>query len=186
MTKKEACDLLGVAERTLDKYAREGRLTVSQVRGKTGPRNDYDSAELESLKADLEAPQAPQRAFAPLADGDGATGERSSAIVPLRASAPLAQSGPLFVLTPEQLPELARALAGQVEGVVSVADRLTLDLDGAAALSGISRGAIRAAIVAGELSGRKIGRGWRVERSALDEWVKGLFSTKGADGSKAP
>jgi excisionase family DNA binding protein len=184
MTKNEACELLGVAERTLDKYAREGRLTVSQVRGKTGPRNDYDGGELERLKAELEAPQAPQRAFAPLADAETREGQQAGAIVPLRASAPLTQSGPLFVLTPEQMPLLAQALAGQVEGAVSVADRLTLDLDGAAALSGISRGAIRAAIVAGELSGRKIGRGWRVERAALEAWVKVLFSAQGADGSK--
>ncbi len=185
MTKNEACELLGVTERTLDKYAREGRLTVAQVRGKTGKRNDYDGADLERLKAELETPQAPQRASAPLDGAAKNEGQQTGAIVPLRASAPLTQGGPLFVLTPEQMPLLAQALAGQVADTVAVADRLTLDLDGAAALSGISRGAIRAAIVAGELSGRKIGRGWRVERAALELWIKTLFSGEGADGSKA-
>ncbi len=184
MTKKEACELLGVTERTFDKYAVEHDLPVAKVRGKTGFRNDYEGADLEILKAKIEAPQAQQRASAPLADVDGSAGKQSGAIVPLRASAHLAQSGPLFVLTPEQLPALARALAGQVDGAVAVADRLTLDLDGAAALSGISRGAIRAAIAAGDLSGRKIGRGWRVERAALETWVKALFSGTGAKGSE--
>lgn len=184
MTKKDACELLGITERTFDKYAVEHDLPVAKVRGKTGFRNDYDAADLEVLKAKIAAPQAPQRASTPLADADGAPGKQSGAIVPLRASAPRTQSGPLFVLTPEQLPLLAQALAGQVEGAVAVADRLTLDLDGAAALSGISRGAIRAAIVAGEMPGRKIGRGWRVERAALEVWVKALFAGKNERDSK--
>jgi excisionase family DNA binding protein len=185
MTKKEACELLGVTERTLDKYARDGRLTVAQVRGKTGPRNDYDAEELAQLKEELETPQiAPQRVVAPLYGAKQSEGAQSGAITPFRDSAPLGSPSPMLVLAPEHLPALAQALAGQIGDAVPVADRLTLDLDGAAALSGMSRGVIRAAIGAGELSARKIGRGWKIERAALEAWVKGLFSEPKEKGRK--
>jgi len=175
MTKKEACELLDVSERTLDKYAREGRLTVQYLPGKTGRRADFDQDELERLKVELEAPQPTATGLYTLSsDGSTAT-PQTGAIVPLRGSARVGSAAPLLVLSPEHIPALAKALSDGREGV-RVAERLTLDIDGAFELSGISRGVIRAAIADKTLPARRIGRGWKIERAALEKWVKSLFT----------
>lgn len=56
MNKKDASTALGVSVRLVEKYAAEGRLgQVRYVRGKTGKVADYDTAEVERLKAELES-----------------------------------------------------------------------------------------------------------------------------------
>jgi excisionase family DNA binding protein len=189
MTKKEACEALGISERTLDKHARAGRLSVQYVAIKTGKRADFDPLEVERLKADLEAAQG---AVSPVYDPsqvDGAIEPQTGAIESLRAVAPLTRpmarrtnEAQFLVLAPEDFPALAQAFgaatvpSGGALDAVPIADRLIVDLDGAAKLSGLSRGQIREAIKAGELAARKIGRGWKIERAALDRWVKELFA----------
>lgn len=175
MIKKEAMEHLGVSERTLDGYVKKYGLTVQYVPGKTGRRADYDADELAKLKEQLEAPQGSATGLSAPTDGEGAIVPQGGAIVPLRGFAHPTGAPSLLVLAPEHFPALAQALIAEREGV-SVADRLTLDLDGAAALSGLSRGVIREAIGKGELHAKKIGRGWKIERVALETWVKALFS----------
>jgi excisionase family DNA binding protein len=192
MTKKQACEALGISERTLDKHAREGRLSVQYVAIKTGKRAEFDQLEVERLKADLERAQGTVTdAYTPLPVGD-ATDPQAGAIQSLRAIAPLPRpmrgngnGAQFFVVSPEDFPAMAKAFgaatmpSGGALDTVPIADRLIVDLDGAAALSGLSRGQIREAIKAGELAARKIGRGWKIERAALDRWVKTLFSGNG-------
>ena len=174
MTKKEAQDLLGVSERTLDGYVKKYNLTVQYIPGKTGRRADYDPDELAKLKEQLEAPQSTATGVsAPPVDGEP-VGPQGGAIVPLRPSALLGNSAQLVVIAPEHFPALVQALAPQSEGV-PLSERLTLDLDGAAAVSGLARGFIRDAIGKKELSAKKIGRGWKIERTKLDDWVKKVF-----------
>jgi len=183
MTLKEAAAALEVSEKTVSRYAASGRLPQRYVKGKTGRQLDFDEGEIARLKEEVATPV--ERAT--VVDGQAEQGQtrQQTALSVLAPSAPVdAQIGALA--------QLVRAVMDNGQGqtrqadTVAVADRLTLDLDGAAALSGISRAAIRNAIAARELSGRKIGRGWRVERAALEEWVKALFSAQGVDGSKGP
>lgn len=178
MTKKEAQDLLGVSERTLDGYVKKYNLTVQYVPGKTGRRADYDEGELTRLKEQLEAPQSSATGVsAPSSDGNEsalALAPQSGVAVPLRPSAAPAGGAQFFVIAAEDFPALAQAFgtpSGEEE-VVPLSHRLTLDLDGAAAVSGFSRGFIREAISTGALPAKKIGRGWKISRKALEAWVE--------------
>ncbi|OKH35824.1 excisionase [Calothrix sp. HK-06] len=58
---------------------------------------------------------------------------------------------------------------------VPIADKLLLTLPEAQALTGLSREFLRDAINDGTLKAKMIGRGWRVKRSDLDEYVASLF-----------
>ncbi len=57
---------------------------------------------------------------------------------------------------------------------LSLSDKLTLSLSEASHLSGLSRGYLQQAIKAGKLKAKILGRGWRVKRNDLDNWVKKL------------
>lgn len=54
MREKEAAAYLGVNARTLYRYRKKGELAFGAVPGKTRPAIDYDPADLERLKAELE------------------------------------------------------------------------------------------------------------------------------------
>ncbi len=176
MTKTEACEFLGVSERTLDKHARQGRLTVQYLPGKTGRKADFDQDELERLKVELEAPQPTATGlYTPSSDGSTAT-PQTGAIVPLRGSAPVAGAS-LLVLSPEHFPALAQSFRAE-EQHVRVSEKLTLSLDEAAALSGFSARRLRQGITEGKLHAVRIGRGYKLRGEDLRAFVNTLFDTK--------
>ncbi len=55
MEKQQAAEFLGVSIRTLERFAAKGRLTKGRARKKTRPVVVFDQAQLEGLKAELEA-----------------------------------------------------------------------------------------------------------------------------------
>ena len=55
MTEKEAADYLGVTVRTLGNYRQKGTLAFREVKGKTRPAIEYQQADIERLKQELEA-----------------------------------------------------------------------------------------------------------------------------------
>jgi len=57
---------------------------------------------------------------------------------------------------------------------VPIHHKLTLSLAEASALSGISRSRLRAAILDGTLTAQIIGRGYRVKRTDLEDYVDSL------------
>jgi excisionase family DNA binding protein len=91
-----------------------------------------------------------------------------------------ATSGPLSHMAQLQSRRPSHALAAWLasgpardrESVTDLAHKLTLSLQEAARLSGLSRASLRAAIKAGKLKARIIGRGYRVKRSDLDVYVR--------------
>lgn len=167
LDKTEALELLGIGVRTLERYVRQRRIRPAgfdrPVRGgKKKPL--FDRRDLERLRAELAEPtpipnEATTATLAPAAPG---------------ALAPAV--GELLLL--RDLFETRREAAG----AVPLAERLTLTLDGAAELSGLSVSTLEAAIAAGQLRALRIGpRGARVvERAALVSFVAGLFSAKPA------
>lgn len=54
MREPEAAEYLGLTVRTLRNYRRLGKLSFKEVAGKTRPVIEYDQAELDRLKADLD------------------------------------------------------------------------------------------------------------------------------------
>ena len=56
MNKQSAADYLGVSVRALERYVQQGRIGVKYEKGKTRPTANFDPAELEAFKSELNQP----------------------------------------------------------------------------------------------------------------------------------
>ena len=161
MNKKEAADFLEVSTRLVERYASQGRLKVSYVRGKTGRVAEFEQSDLEQFKAELE--QTHHRAtIAP----NNYESEPVAALVPVEKRGKLLHALEVILdrhsLPPAKVPSL------------SIGDKLLLNLEEAQALTGLSRGILREAIEADKLRAQIIGRSWRVKRADLESYVQAL------------
>lgn len=167
-TKSEAAHFLGRTERAVERYKAEGKLSArtEKRKGSDGKMREvllFDEGELQRLKDEINNPTKPAR---PLVIRESAPGTAEP-------------SGDL-------LTHLARLLSGQLpplsltEGskrqrrAVPVESKLTLKLDEAAELAGLSANYLRGAIRGGQLKAEKRGRGWNIKRADLDAFVKKL------------
>jgi excisionase family DNA binding protein len=163
MNKKDAADYLGISTRALEYHVKQGNIGVSYERGKTGDVAVFDEAGLRALKARITRPARP--ATPTVMEGAQTPETESRSLMRLSDTAPL-----------QLLERLADAITSR-EGKsapVPVADKLTLSLAEASALSGLSRNHLREAIGEKKLKARIIGRGWRVKRIDLNAYVKRL------------
>jgi excisionase family DNA binding protein len=81
------------------------------------------------------------------------------------------------IATVDKLASIIEGLLSKVENqpVVAIADKLLLSMAEAQALTGLSREFLKDAITSGELKAKMIGKGWRIKRSHLDEYIDKLF-----------
>jgi excisionase family DNA binding protein len=174
MNKIEASQLLGIGVRSLERHTSEGRVAAQKVKGKTGPTLDYDRAELERFKAELEAPppvpQAPPSAAMARLPQQDATVRRKSDLTALQG----AFGGTMNKEAAMQFAAVLDAVEAHRSPRATLADKLLLTLTEAQALTGLSRGVLRAAIESGELKARQIGRAWRIKRPDLESYIKKL------------
>lgn len=56
MDKKAAADFLGVSVRALERYVQQGRISVRYEKGRTRSTANFELAELEVFKAELNQP----------------------------------------------------------------------------------------------------------------------------------
>jgi len=159
LTQKEVAEYLGIASRTVQRYAEQGKLHCTYEPGPTGGhRPVYDREEVEKFKKQM-----------------GASENGSGASVGLSRRSPGGAS-------PEQLEKLVEAALIRVQALphltvprIRTTEKLTLTLAEAAELSGLSRGFLREAIAKKKLKGiRGAGRGFRIKRSDLETFVRGL------------
>jgi hypothetical protein len=162
MNKKEAAEFLGVSTRLVEKYASEGRLgEVTYIRGKTGKQAEYNRDAVEKLKTALESPDTSLATTTP--DARLFVTQLVEAIT-----------------TREQanIEAIQGLLSGNVEeprsASVRVSEKLLLNLNDCRLLTGLSDENLRSAIKAGSLKARIIGRGWKVKRQDLDEFINNL------------
>jgi excisionase family DNA binding protein len=177
MDKKTAAELLGVSEKTVSRYVASGRLSGQYIRGKTGQQLDFDAADVERLKAELAAPTAtiPKT-------GQPEAGQDSTALarlVPHGTQTDLTPFGGSFSA------ELDKAAAARYAAVLDaieahrkpyapLADKFLLTVAECAALTGLSRAMLRAAIADDDLQASRIGRSLYVKRSELERFVESL------------
>jgi excisionase family DNA binding protein len=159
MTKKEVAEYLGVSVRTVEGYIEKKKLNPTLATGVRGKVSVFDKEEVERLKTErgevVYTPPAKVKDLLP------------PQALQARQSNPLGQ----------RLLDVLEGLQSSGKGItanVPIADKLTLSLDEAAKLSGLSRGHLREAITGKRLKARIIGRGWRVKRDDLDAYVKKL------------
>ncbi len=162
MNKKKAAEFLGVSTRLVEKYASEGRLgEVTYVRGKTGKQAEYDQTAVENLKKQLESPD--------------------TAIAPKNPDARLFVAQLLEAMATREQAHI-EAIRGLLSGTseeprsasVRVSEKILLNLTDCRLLTRLSETSLREAIKSGELRAKIIGRGWKVKRQDLDEFVSNL------------
>jgi excisionase family DNA binding protein len=147
MNKKEVAEFLKVSTRIVEKYASEGRLgDITYVRGKTGKQAEYDRKAVENLKTILESPDT-------------------------ALTATKTPDARLFVA--QLIEAIANREQPRIEGV-RVSEKLLLNLTDCRLLTGLSDANLRDAIHEGKLKARIIGRGYKVKRADLDEFVEKL------------
>jgi excisionase family DNA binding protein len=146
MNKKEVAEFLGISTRLVEKYASEGRLgEITYVRGKTGKQAEYSREAVESLKTILESPDTA-----------------------IAAKTPDAR---LFVAS------LVEAMASGEKvrsASVRVSEKLLLNVNDCRMLTGLSEQTLREAIHDEKLKAKIIGRGYKVKRQDLDEFINNL------------
>jgi hypothetical protein len=147
MNKKEVSEFLEISTRLVERYASEGRLgEVTYVRGKSGKQAEYDREAVEKLKTILESPDTALQV----------------------AKSPDAR---LFVA------QLVEAIVSREEprsASVRVSEKLLLNLNDCRLLTGLSEANLRDAIKSEKLKAKIIGRGWKVKRQDLDEFINSL------------
>jgi hypothetical protein len=147
------------------------------IHGKTGREGVYDPAEVERLKAELEAERETvigkppaliqqQRNAPPVAS---ATNDERL----LMMAARMAQE--MMKHLPALLPPAPNGEAPPTDSL-SIADKLTLGVADASRLSGLSKESLRTAINAGKLKAKIVAgrRGWTIKRDDLDLYVRKL------------
>jgi predicted transcriptional regulator len=146
MNKKQVAEFLGVSTRIVEKYASEGRLgEVIYVRGKTGKQAEYNREAVENLKTILESPD--------------------TAIATKTPDARLILASLIEAITSRE--ELRSAS-------VRVSEKLLLNLNDCKLLTGLSEQNLRDAIKSERLKAKIIGRGWKIKKKDLDDFVDSL------------
>jgi excisionase family DNA binding protein len=162
MNKKEVAAFLDISTRLVEKYASEGRLgKITYVRGKTGKQAEYNQDAVEKLKNALESP------------------DTSLATTPPDARLFVAQLVEAMASREQAHVEAIRGLlSGNIEeprsASVRVSEKILLNLSDCRLLTGLSEGTLRDAIKSKKLKAKIIGRGWKVKRQDLDDFIKKL------------
>ncbi len=177
MTKPQAAEFLGCSIRQLERYTSENRIAVRYEKGRTRPTPVYDEDELHRFKTQQE------QVLHKLAREITTQSDSSDTNALVHHTQPMSQ------LSQTVSSNLIEAFAHFIETTSVPTDKaktprridpreanvkLLLTLPEAQALTGLSRSTLRAAIDAGELEARQMGRAWRIKREALAEWIQGL------------
>jgi excisionase family DNA binding protein len=146
MNKKEVAEYLKVSTRIVEKYASEDRLgEVTYIRGKTGKQAEYNREAVENLKRILESPDTS-----------------------------LAAKSPDARLFAAQLVEALTNREQPRSEAIRTSEKILLNLNDCRLLTGLSDANLRDAIKSKKLKAKIIGRGWKIKRQDLDEFINNL------------
>lgn len=158
LTKQEAAKHIGISVRALERYTQQGRIKVKYVRGNRGAKTaHYEVSDLEMLKQELETP-----IVKPVVD---------SKISPMGE---LQNNYQIIERFAAVLAEALNERETSVSATISLGEKLILTLREAQAITNLSRRVLRDAIKAGKLRAQIIGRGYKIKRSDLEEFVASL------------
>ncbi len=162
MNKKEVAAFLGISTRLVEKYASEGRLgEITYVRGKTGKQAEYNQEAIEKLKTALES-----------TDTSLATTTPDARLFVAQLVEAMASREQAHV----------KAIRGLLSGnskeprsaSIRVSEKILLNLTDCRLLTGLSQATLKDAIKSEKLKAKLIGRGWKVKRQDLDEFINNL------------
>ncbi|MBW4675931.1 MAG: helix-turn-helix domain-containing protein [Desmonostoc geniculatum HA4340-LM1] len=174
MDKKAAAEFLGVSTRTIENYASDGKISVTYSQGRNGKQAQYREDDLRALKEELATP-VHRSVVAPKFRS-----EEACALTSLPNSSEIVNSetfGGLATVPPTRVVELLEAISG-AQRLALLWNKLVWNLEEAAIATGYSRFHLRQAIALGNLPAQKIGKGWKVRPSDLQEYTNCLFAGK--------
>lgn len=158
MNKRDACKYLNASARSLARYAAQGKIGVTYLKGKRGNVAEYNDEDLERLKAELQQAITTRPAL-----------ERLPA-----TPASLAVSQSNIGNVSDLLSLIAVSLKESKRPPVAIESKPLLTLKECSALTGLSRDILRKAIQAGTLKGGIIGKGFKIKRTDFDSYIKKL------------
>jgi hypothetical protein len=162
MNKKEVAEFLGITTRQVETHAAAGRLgEVQYVRGKTGKQAEYSREAVEKYKVILDTPDTALAAKTP--DARLFVAQLADALT----SREQANVGAIRDL-------LLESREHTRNGAVRVGEKILLNLNDCRMLTGLSEQSLRESIKAEKLKAKIIGRGWKVKRADLDEFIAKL------------
>ncbi len=160
MNKQEAADYIGISTRLVGRYATQGRLSVTYIRGEHGGREaQYDDKEVKKLKEELKGP-----IHRPAVNQEPTNGQ----LVPVGSTPPDLAAG--F----QRLFEAVEVHRSKLT-VQDLAVKPLLTMKEAQVYTGLSHEILTSAVEAGKLKAEKIGYARRVKRSALDAYIEKNF-----------
>lgn len=168
LSKKEAAEYLGVSTRTLERYVKDGKLSVRYEDSPNGEIALFDQDELEQFADDKQTPRIkPASAGSELAP-------TSSDIVPSRGV------GSLLAPFQELAERLIMALSERDEHRGSVTPdmlrgKLLFTLKEAQIMTGLSREILMEAIKDGQLSSQIMGKAYRIKAKDLERFIDELW-----------
>ncbi len=169
MNKEEAAAFLGVSVRALERYTQQAKISARYEKGRTKPIPVYDQDELATFKAELSKRLAPRPALALEIPPNPSTGDNQAGLALQSASISDFVAGIVNATLSAQNAPTSQKLVD-----IPIADKPLLPLAEAARLASLSRDYLLDAIHAKKLKAKIIGRGWKIKRTDLDEFIKKL------------
>jgi excisionase family DNA binding protein len=156
LTKHAAAERLGVSIRAIENYSAKGKLHPKYATGRRGKIALFDEAEVDRLKDER---------------GEVVFSPRPPKVTAESALPTLASESPQRLAF---LETIRAALTTSGGSTLSIGDKIILTLSDAAQLTSLSQKHLRQAIKAGNLKGKKIGKGWKIKRFDLDDFAAKL------------
>jgi excisionase family DNA binding protein len=158
LSKREVIDFLGKSKRTIETYIADGRLPCRYFNGPNGKQAEFDRADAERLKRDLDEPMV--RAVTVKETAQNFTGAAVTKI-----------ASPVAAASAAGADRLQQLLAAVLEGRLVERPKPWLTLDEAAEYSGLPRAWLLVQARSGALRAVNVGQGsrerWRFNREAL-------------------
>ena len=155
LTKQQAMSLLGVSERTLERYVKKSKIGVKYITIKGVETPFFDEGELINFLNEQRSPK-----HKPALDNASNTNLAKELI----------------------LSENDKSIALNFVGIIAsgqlmntLANKLLLNIKEAAILSGLSQRYLKQAINTNKLKGLKIGKGWKIRRVDLTTFIDKIF-----------
>jgi len=175
LSKKEAAEYLKVSERAIARYAQQGKLSVKYVDGKNGKVAEYSIEELDLLKSDKNT-DVYRPTAEPMTTLDKENPDPCQGLSMVDKGLPSISE----LSSQEKLIQAFETIASSLNNQKQINDlnicekKLLLTLEEVKLLTGLSKELLRTAIKEGKLKAKIIGKGWRIKRKDLEQYIDSL------------
>ena len=171
LTKKEAAEYLGVSTRTLERYVKNGKLSVRYEDSSNGEIALFDSGELDQFFDDKQTPRIrPASTDSGLATTTSDTLSRSSSGVVGGLLAPFQELTERLIFALSDHDQRREKITPD-----KLCGKLLLTLAEAQIMTGLSREILMEAIKNGQLSSQIMGKAYRIKAKDLERFIDELW-----------